>query len=243
MLQGMTTSAPLHEHGQRFVPGVTKAAFECLLKVFKSHRFPLHITTTTDVFYPDNVRRCVETGVTICKQRLRDLDYTNPASAYDFRLSVSSEDECKAPAAHTPVVKMRKKFRTSFAVSKLWQLDMTVVTSGTDTTYEVELELRDLGQALDECAKGRTAKLKNVLLLAVQSIEELAKLASTTEPKPAPEAAAAAASGAVIDYKAMRVKAEAAMSAALKALHASHDPKDSVWKAWGNAPEHLLNDT
>lgn len=240
-LAGMTTCAPLTDHGQKFVPGVSKAAFEQLMKTLKAHKFPSHVTNTTDTIYQDGVRRCTTTGVTIHKKRLCDLDYTNPVAMYDMRLSVSTEQKCNIPpTSSAPIVMLRRKLRTSFDVFGAWRVDMTIVTTNNktqDVTYEVELEILGLASAIDECRAGHSQKLTNVLALSLLSIQECAKIAGSVDCVPD------ARDDVKETPKAAEERAKAAFQKALVALHISRDPEDPVWKAWGGKPDQLLQDT
>jgi len=239
MLRGMMTSAPLaDDHGQTFVPGITEHDFLSLAEVLRCH--PCHETKTTDVIYTGGIRDCQETGTCIHKTRLKNLDFTNPTGEYDFRLSVSTEEKCTAPSKTTPILRIRKKHRFSFDVSGLGRVDLTIVTSGATVTHEVEVELTQLKHAMDECRANRYHLLRDNLLLAVQTVEEFADILKKKKPLKVEQKDL---KGQEKDLKSERAAAHAAFDAALKQLHATRDPNDPMWQAWGGLPSELLCDT
>lgn len=236
-LMGMTVCVPLANHKQTFKPGVSKESFDHLMKTLKEGKVRFSRTVTNDVIYEHGVRRCNETGKTILKQRLSDLDYTNPSAAYDIRLSVSTEQPCNAPSSSSPIVMLRRKDRTSFYKDDKWRIDMTVVKkNNSEVTYEVEVEVLGLASAIDACRNKQSAPLKDFLMLSLQHVEALATVASLVVPP-------VTLDDVKLTPKAAQERAKAAFDKALADLRDARDPNDPVWKAWGELPDQLLDDT
>lgn len=218
---GVTTPTPLAKHDLKFVPGVSKTAFESLIAALTAAGLKGVTTKTKDIYYAGNVRQTVGPsgldgawGPCVKKDRLADLDFVVPAMAYDFRVSASREEDCPARDDMETIRTHREKTRTSFHTPH-WTVDMTIVHQSKEKIYEVELELATRNQFKEKreaCRDGRPDGFLDYAISALQNILSFIRTATSADalaakaaaakmilaPPPPPPVAAAAAAAAPV---------------------------------------------
>lgn len=122
------------DRGQ-FYPGVYRDEFLRFVHGYVLLRQPQDPVESIDEIQ-GNVRKTTigRDATWMRKERIKNLDDTE----YGVRVSVSTERAIPPPDSFAPTTQ-RKKTRYTFDMQVL-RLDMTIVTTGKDVTYEVELE-------------------------------------------------------------------------------------------------------
>jgi hypothetical protein len=227
------TLTPVFKHGAKFVPGVSAEAFTALtaaLRMQAAQRRCLmaDMPAVTDRYYADGVRATYVRGTSlqtcVTKQRIEDLDFVNPSMKYDFRVSASCEFDADEPAATETIIKTRVKKRTRFLFGA-WAVDLTHVTTGSEVTYEVELQI-SARQKFLSARETATARDQSQFLECVHSALQYILSLADTAGRGELIAEKAAAADAVIQQAVAESKpARPAGAAAAAAAGAGQSPK------------------
>ena len=128
----------------KFIPGVNKSTFYLILKKLEE-KYKFTTTESIVYIYKNNIRKINDTYQRKIKIQSKDIEFSN----ISVRLSRAIETPLKEIVTKEEPIFTRKRLRYSFTID-YYTIDLTVVRTNDNITYEVEVEFNILINKIEQ---------------------------------------------------------------------------------------------